>query len=228
MTTPRPHWFAALVVLALVSPLRADYLPTWSYSWTTTTPTLSSSTGSGSVTLMPNSATTTVSTTWTGLVAANISTTSPVGSADSLNATSGAYTLSLTITDAQAATAGVIPSSHTFVFTGNLTGTFSAGSALLNNTFTSAGPLTFDLGNSAYTASLAGYVPPGPPGSTTLGRHRGRGDRRGTERGRQSWPQQHWLAGADVAAAVQPGHGRLRFRRLASAADGRSRVTPNR
>ena len=35
--------------------------------------------------------------------------------------------------------------------------------------FTSAGPFTFDLGSTAYTAALNSYVQPGPPGASNTG-----------------------------------------------------------
>jgi hypothetical protein len=168
-----PLWFAALVVFALAGPLRADYLPAWTYSWTTTTPTLTSYTAPGTVTITPDPGTSAMPVGSTGLVAANISTITaivdPVASTSipaSLRITpatnEGAYQLFLTIKD----TASGL--SHTFGFDGTLSGTFSAGSAMLNNEFGS-GAQTYTLGSTAYTASMVSYLPPGPPGSSNLG-----------------------------------------------------------
>ena len=51
MTYPRPQWIAALVVVALASPLRADYM----YSWSSPTTTImADSPGTGFVTLKPD------------------------------------------------------------------------------------------------------------------------------------------------------------------------------
>jgi hypothetical protein len=161
MTPPRHRWIAALVVLALASPLRADYMAPWTYSWTTTTPTIAADNPStGSVTLTPDTTNTATPNSSTTLVAAGITLNS--SAAATLN-TAGAYQLALKITDT---TSG---QSHTFDFTGKLSGNFSPGSAMVGNSFDSATPQSFTLGSTTYSVVMNSYAHPGPPGSSASG-----------------------------------------------------------
>ena len=170
MTHPRTPWVAALALLALAAPLRADYLPAWTYSWTAVPlSVLSDPPGTGNIALNSNPGTVTSAVGASFIPAANLQTMSTASpSSPDQFSSGGQYQLFLTITDTQAATAGLTPSSHTFEIDGKITGTISSGGTLLTNTFTS-GSLTYNLGNTAYTVSPESFVPPGPPGASNVG-----------------------------------------------------------
>jgi hypothetical protein len=218
MTHPPHRWTAALVVLALASPLRADYLPAWTYSWSTTTPTLQANSGTGSVTLTPDTGAGAKPVGGTTLVAASITTSSTASPNTPALFTTGAYQLGLTITDK---TSGL---SHTFDFGGNLTGSISSGSALLSNTYTSPTSATFDIGSTAYTVAMTSYLHPGPPGSSAYGAFGatvtvaqvGGG---GTISGFSApEPSSLLLCGLGAAGCAFAGYRRRRAQRLAAAA----------
>jgi hypothetical protein len=60
--------------------------------------------------------------------------------------------------------------SHTFSFTGNLNGTFSAGTANIENAFTGGSPATWtDTNGDTFKITTDAYTPPGPPNASLLG-----------------------------------------------------------
>jgi hypothetical protein len=60
--------------------------------------------------------------------------------------------------------------SHTFIFGGNLSGTFSTGTSNIDNTFTGATSATWtDSNGDQYKIAMDSYTPPGPPNASLLG-----------------------------------------------------------
>ena len=60
--------------------------------------------------------------------------------------------------------------SHTFSFTGNLNGTFSAGTANVENAFTGGSPVTWtDTNGDTFKITTDSYTPPGPPSASLAG-----------------------------------------------------------
>jgi hypothetical protein len=167
MKSPRPLLLTALVVLAVVSPLRADPVG-WIYSWSPTSSTISADTLSASMT-SANYVTLSSEATQNAfgnsfVVASNITLTSPAdpNSPATLN-TNGAYHLNMFLKDATSL------QSTTLSFTGKLSGDFSSMSANLGNVFMPPVSETVSLGANTYTVTLDSFVAPGPPGSTISG-----------------------------------------------------------
>jgi hypothetical protein len=60
--------------------------------------------------------------------------------------------------------------SHTFTFTGNLSGTFSTGTSNIDNTFTGGSPATWtDSNGDTFMVTMDAYTPPGPPEASLQG-----------------------------------------------------------
>jgi hypothetical protein len=60
--------------------------------------------------------------------------------------------------------------SHTFSFTGTLSGTFSSGTSNIDNTFTGGSPATWtDTNGDTFKITTDSYTPPGPPNASLLG-----------------------------------------------------------
>jgi hypothetical protein len=60
--------------------------------------------------------------------------------------------------------------SHTFTFTGNLSGTFSTGTSNIDNTFTGGSPATWtDTNGDTFKITTDAYTPPGPPNASLAG-----------------------------------------------------------
>jgi hypothetical protein len=157
MIKPRPLLITALVVLALGSPLRADFIA-WSYSTSSpTSPVMADSPGTGSV-IMTGGTGSAVGN--SQIVVANLQ----VSSMDSIDhlTTNGAYQINVSLTDTASSQNGTVS------LTGQLSGTFSSASSNLGNSFVLASK-TIDLGGNAYTVTLDSYLPPGPPTATRLG-----------------------------------------------------------
>jgi hypothetical protein len=167
MKSPRPLFLAALAVLAVVSPLRADPAG-WIFSWSPTGGAVSADvqvgqpTATGTVTLSSETLQNAFGNSF--VVASNItlsSTANPNNPA--MLSSNGSYQLNMFLKDA---TSG---QSTTLSFTGKLSGTFSALSANLSNVFQAPVTESVVLGANTFTVTLDSYVPPGPPGSTSPG-----------------------------------------------------------
>ena len=134
----------------------------WTYNFTPSQSFVASNTGSGTVSFTnepTKSATNTSDVVVTNLrVSSTASTTSP----DSLT-TGGAWKTPLVLTDSASG------QSSTMMFTGKLSGTWSASNSNLMNTFTGKTSYTVTLGGNTYTVSLVGYTPPGPPTASNAG-----------------------------------------------------------
>jgi hypothetical protein len=80
---------------------------------------------------------------------------------DSINSN---YTLTMALQDLATG------HSHTFAFTGNLNGTFSTGTANVENAFTGGSPVTWtDTNGDTFKITMDTYTPPGPPDASLLG-----------------------------------------------------------
>jgi hypothetical protein len=158
------HLFAATAVLLLAgASVRADVVP-WTYSWQRSPISIAADgSGTGGVSLtseaLPKQAAGS-----SDIVATNlrIFSSATASNPDKL-VTGGAYTLSLTLTDTTSGTSGTV------TFTGKLTGTFSAGSSLITNVFTSPTVETLNLGANKFTVAIGPYSPPGPPSASNAG-----------------------------------------------------------
>jgi hypothetical protein len=150
---------AALAVLALATPVRADFI-SWSY---TTSPTLSlpaDSPGTGSVAMIGASGSPMGG---SEIVVANLKTISTAStSAPDNMITGGGYQVDVSLTDSLSHQSG------TLTFLGKLTGMFSSGGAGLSNAFLS-GTQSITLGGNVYAVTLDAFLPPGPPSSTRSG-----------------------------------------------------------
>jgi hypothetical protein len=164
MKSPRLLPFAALTILALAAPLRADPVA-WSYSWSPTNDTLDfgskSSKGSISLSSLPmqdafgNS----------NIIASyiDLKSNAKVLHPIKLGVSDGGYQLNLTIKDTASGKSG------TLNFTGQFQGSFSSKSANLTNSFTGLTTQSMSLGGDTYTVTIGPYVPPGPPGPKSSG-----------------------------------------------------------
>jgi PEP-CTERM motif len=146
----------ALLMLG-ASQVRADI--NWQANWSPGSPALT--VGPSSVinfTNLSNAAYTTttaqpiISTPVTNL---SIVTTAPVSAPDVFSSKS--YSLTLTVTDA----ASITNNSHTFTFTGALSGSISTGGSFITNAFGPNATQSFTFANGdMYVVSLDGFVPP--------------------------------------------------------------------
>jgi hypothetical protein len=152
-------WIAAALTVALTAPLRADLIG-WSYSTSPLSTTLTADSGSGTVTMTGEGPNPVSAAGNSNIVASSITVSS--SSTAGLSATAGQYTIQLTLTDSASGL------SKTVDFTGALSGTFSAGSANLQNTF-NMGKDVFTLGANQYTITFDSYLPPGPTNSGNAG-----------------------------------------------------------
>jgi hypothetical protein len=154
--------FAALALLLLAGArANADFIE-WSYNWDRNPVSVLSDSGNGSVAFTNEplkNATGSSDTVATNLKASSLA---PASAPDTLNNT-GAYTLTLTLTDTASGATGSL------TFKGKLGGTFSADSANITNTFLSPTTQTLFLGNNSYTVAIGPYSPPGPPDSINFG-----------------------------------------------------------
>jgi PEP-CTERM motif len=135
----------------------------WTYNFTPSQSFVSSDSGSGTVSFTnepTKSATNSSDVVVTNL---RVSSTSSPSSPDTLT-TSGAWKVSLTLTDAASG------ASDTMTFTGKLGGTFSSSNSNVTNTFTGQTSYTWKAPNgNTYQVSLIGYTPPGPPTASNAG-----------------------------------------------------------
>jgi hypothetical protein len=147
-------WLAA-------SPVRADLMPSFSYSWDQTPATLAAdSGGTGSISLSVGSGTATAPST---IVAANLSVISSALAPTMDTYTNKAYQLTLTLTDAASGKAG------NFVFNGVLNGTANTTSSNFTNEYVGLTKITDHIGAYNYTVQILAPVVPPITGGITEG-----------------------------------------------------------
>jgi hypothetical protein len=155
--------FAAALALALSAQaqVRADFV-SWSYNWTPSTLALPADVpGTGGLSLT-NEPTKNADGT-SDVVVTNIRGFSSASRSTPDKFTHAAYTFTLVLTDL---TSG--QSAH-MSFTGFFSGTLSATSANIGNTFTGVTTESASLGGHHYVVSLGNYSPPGPPTASNAG-----------------------------------------------------------
>src|SRR5262245_35029681 len=154
MTRSSALWAVALLFLASQA-ARAE--PGWSYTWTTTTPLVGS--GGSGVSILPASGSGSGT---SDIVAANLAVISsaPAETPDPVN---GGWNLTLHLTDNASGDSG------TLLFTGQFSGTVSAGGSNVENTFNDPKIQSLPLGAHAYSVTIGLYTPPGLPGATLMG-----------------------------------------------------------
>jgi len=152
---------AALVLLLAPISARADLIP-WMYNWSRSPNVINSDApGTGYITLTDESLKSAVGD--SDIVATNIRTFSTATTAKPDTFTAKNYTLSLYLYDVAS------KMSTTLNFTGQLSGTLTAQSSILTNTFTGLTTQQIQLGDTVYTATIGPYTPPGIPGSVNSG-----------------------------------------------------------
>ena len=140
---------------------RADQVQ-WTYNWDRSPVSVLSDSGNGSVLFTNEPTKQAVGSSDT--VATNLKASSLAASShpDTLTS-SGAYKLTLTLTDTTSGQSGVLS------FLGKLSGTFSKDNANITNAFTGALTGTLTLGKNTYTVTIGPYSPPGPPSASNFG-----------------------------------------------------------
>jgi len=152
---------AALVLLLAPISARADLIP-WMYNWSRSPTVINADApGTGYITLTDERLKSAVGN--SDIVATNLKTFSTATPAHPDTFTAKNYTLSLYLFDTASA------QSATLSFTGQLSGTLSAQSSILTNTFTGLTTQSVQLGDNLYTATVGPYAPPGVPGSQNSG-----------------------------------------------------------
>jgi hypothetical protein len=149
------------LVVSAQARVRADFV-SWSYNWTPSAIALPADvpgTGGLSLTNEP----TKNADGWSDIVVTNIRGFSSASRSNSDKFTHAGYTFMLVLTDL-----GSGQSAH-MSFTGFFSGTLSATSSNIANTFTGATTETATLGGHTYMVSLGNYSPPGPPTASNSG-----------------------------------------------------------
>jgi hypothetical protein len=150
----------ALVLLAAAEG-RADLIH-WTYSWSNSPSNLfADSPSTGFISLTNESSSNVIGD--SDIVATNLQVHSTATTAHPDTYTSKAYTLTLTLNDQASGASG------TLAFGGELSGTATAGSANITNTFTGIGVQSLLLGDNLYTVTIGPYSPPGPPNEVNSG-----------------------------------------------------------
>jgi hypothetical protein len=153
-------WTFACTLLAGGS-ARADLIH-WSYNWSASPADLhADAPGTGYITLTDETPQSVVGD--SDIVATNLEVHSTATVANPDVFTARPYTLTLALTDQASSQTG------TLTFTGQLTGTATAGSSLIGNAFTGMTTQKLTLGNNLYTVAINSYTPPGPPGTVNTG-----------------------------------------------------------
>jgi hypothetical protein len=159
-----PLAFSGFVVAwALLAPYsaRADLIH-WSYNWSASPADIhADAPGTGYITLTNESNQKVAGD--SDIVATNLQvhSTATIDHPDFF--TAKPYTLTLALTDQASNQSG------TLTFTGQLTGTATAGNSLIGNAFTGMTTQQLVLGNDRYTVTISSYTPPGPPGTVNSG-----------------------------------------------------------
>ncbi len=154
---------ALAALISLGGSVRADLIA-WTYSWQRDPVSIAADTpGTGGVSLT-NEALPKDAAGNSDIVATNLRvfSSATADNPDKL-VTGGAYTLSLTLTDAASGASG------TATFTGKLSGTFSANNSNITNVFNSPTVQSLVLGGNTYTVTIGPYSPPGPPSASNAG-----------------------------------------------------------
>jgi hypothetical protein len=153
---------AAVAALLAVAPARAD-LVSWTYD-AQRVPVLipADGGGTGGVGLSNEPSKSAVGSSDIVLTNVKVFSTAPSDTPDQFSS-GGGYTLSLKLTDTASGLFG------TLVWNGKLSGTFSANSSNLKNTFLSPVTQMLTLGANTYTVTIGPYSPPGPPTASNLG-----------------------------------------------------------
>jgi hypothetical protein len=137
----------------------------WTYNFTPGQPSVSSNTGTGTVTFTnepTKSATNSSDVVVTNL---RVNSVAPSGTPDSFSSTGGMWKVGLVLTDSSSG------NSTTMNFSGQLGGTWSANNSNLTNTFTGTTNYSWTDPKSGDTfkVNLVGYTPPGPPTASNAG-----------------------------------------------------------
>jgi hypothetical protein len=152
---------ASAVFWLAVSPVRADLMPSFSYTWDQTPATIGADgSASGSISLSVGSGTATAPST---IVAANMSVISSALSPSLDTYTNKAYQLTLLLTDSATHQHG------TFVFNGLLSGTANSTSSNFTNKYVGATKITEHIGGFDYTVQILAPVVPPITGGITQG-----------------------------------------------------------
>jgi hypothetical protein len=149
-----------LAILPSATTAKAALIP-WGYDWTATPSFVTA--GTGKVTLTnetPQFAVGESIVVATALKA--ISTANPL-TPDTFGAGDGNYSLTIKLTDSDSGLFG------TLTFTGKLSGSFSALSSNVTNTFTGLTTQQLLLGSTLFTVKADAFTPPGPPNQGNLG-----------------------------------------------------------
>jgi len=99
----------------------------------------------------------------TDVVLANLDVSSSAPGEDPFTGSSGAWSLTMNITDDASSASGQV------TFTGTLTGSVRPNASNLNNVFDPPQTQTITLGGVPYIITVGPYTPPGPPGSAQKG-----------------------------------------------------------
>jgi hypothetical protein len=152
---------AIALLMATQARVRADFV-SWSYNWSPSALALPADVpGTGGLSLT-NEPTKNADGT-SDVVVTNIRGFSSASRANPDKFTHAGYTFMLVLTDLSSG-----QSAH-MSFTGFFSGTLSATSSNIANTFTGATTETATLGGHTYMVSLGNYSPPGPPTASNAG-----------------------------------------------------------
>jgi hypothetical protein len=152
---------ASAVLWLAASPVRADLMPSFSYSWDQSPTTIAADgSATGSISISVGSGTGTAPTT---IVAANLSVISSAIAPSLDTYTNKAYQLTLSLTDSTSGQTGK------FVFNGILNGSANTTSSNFTNSYVGATSLTDHIGQYDYTVQILSPVLPSITGGTTQG-----------------------------------------------------------
>jgi hypothetical protein len=143
------------------SPVRADLMPSFSYSWDQSPTTIGADgSGSGSISISVGSGTATAPST---IVAANLSVITSAVAPSMDTYTNKAYQLTLTLTDSASGQSGQ------YVFNGLLNGSANTTSSNFSNTYVGPTTVTDHIGAYNYTVQILAPVVPPISGGITQG-----------------------------------------------------------
>jgi hypothetical protein len=153
--------FACVLILLAAAEARADLIH-WTYNWSASPANIfADSPGTGYIHLTDEPGNSAAGN--SDIVATNLQVHSTATAAKPDAFTNKPYTLTLALTDQASSASG------TLAFTGQLSGTATAGSANITNTFTGIGVQSLQLGDNVYTVTVGPYTPPGPPNQSNSG-----------------------------------------------------------
>jgi PEP-CTERM motif len=159
--TGRMSAAASALFLLTAGPVRADLMPSFSYSWDQSPATIpSDGSGTGSISISVGSGTAVAPST---IVAANLAVISSALAPNMDTYTNKAYQLTLTLTDTASGQTG------TFVFNGALTGTANTTSSNFTNVYIGPTTVTDHIGAYNYMVQILPPVVPPITGGITQG-----------------------------------------------------------